>query len=97
MRRPRDGVHGILDGKRPSRPEDDRKLKKLEQKPVELKLALARPHLEEPYRMSPRPVPKPFGGEEILQLIKYWRKERKRQRRSERKVRQREKKGGRVR
>jgi len=84
-------------------PEDDEKLKKLEQKLVELKLVTApeldilcsasfRPHLEEPFHMRVMPCAKPFGGDEIFALVKHWRKENERLRQArKREVRQREK------
>ena len=64
-------------------PEDDVKLKKLEQKLVELKLVTTpslellcscsyRPHLEEPLHMHMLPAAKPFGAEKNACLIKYW-------------------------
>jgi len=80
---------GISMGNNLRTPEDDRKLKKLEQRLAELKFVTApkleilcsasfRPHLEEPSRMSMLPVPKPFGAPEIFRLAKYWREEHKR-------------------
>ena len=72
-------------------PEDDQKLKKLEQKLAELKFMISpmlenemlrsssfRPHLEEPSRMSKLPPAKPFGAGEIFRLTKYWREEHER-------------------
>jgi len=64
-------------------PEDDEKLKKLEQKLEELKLVTTpefeipcsstyRPHLEESLRMMVLPAPVPFGAEEILRVVEYW-------------------------
>jgi len=83
-------------------PEDDQKLKKLEQKLVELKFVTApklqvlcsstcRPHLEEPFHMNVKTPPGPFGGGEIFRLAKYWREEHKRRRQGELEARQREK------
>ena len=63
-------------------PEDDRKLKNLEQRLAELNLVLStpeleilcsstyRPHLEEPFRMTILDPPESFGGKEILDLVR---------------------------
>jgi len=65
-------------------PEDDEKLKKLEEKLVELKLVTTPelevlcscsfpPHFEEPYEMDRVPSPEPRNGSRILGLTAYWR------------------------
>jgi len=73
---------GVSMGDHVRTPEDDQKLKKLEQKLVELKLVTTPepeleilcsstypPHLEEPLHMRVLPLPEPFGGEEIIRLL----------------------------
>ena len=71
-------------GRKVRTPEADEKLKKLEEKLVELKLATAPkfevlcscsfpPHFEEPYEMDRVPSPEPRDGMRILELTEYWR------------------------
>jgi len=80
---------GISMGDNLRTPEDDQKLKKLEQALAELKLMTTtkleilcsssfRRHLEEPLHRHLLPTPKPIGAEEIFRLTEYWREEHKR-------------------
>ena len=91
-------------------PEDDEKLKKLEERLVELKLVNSTPilevlcsstylpHREEPLHMRMRSPPnRPSSGEDIIQRTKYWKEEHKRRRQSERKARRSEGEGARAR
>ena len=86
------GVHGDLHGSKNRTPEDDQKLKNLVQNLATLKFvstpelevlcsATYRPHLKEPFHIGLRPAPKSLSPGEILRLIKYWRRQSRREER----------------
>jgi len=75
-------------------PEDDQKLKDLEQKLVTLKFmstpeleilcsATYRPHLNEPFHIGLLPPPETFDPGDIVKLMKYWRRQCRREEKRE--------------
>ena len=83
---------GTFMGVKNRTPEDDQRLKDLEQNLVTPKLvstpelevlcsATFPPHLNEPLHISLRPAPKNFSPGEILRSIKYWKRQSRRKER----------------
>ena len=87
-----EGIHMGVDNRTP---EDDQKLKKLEENLARLKLMSTpkleilcsctyRPHLNEPFHIGLLPPPKTFNPGEILESIKYRRRQSRREHKRER-------------
>ena len=81
---------GISMGDNNRTPEDDQKLKNLEQILVTLELvstpkleilcsATYRPHLNEPFHIGLLPAPETFDPGDIVKLMKYWRRQCRRE------------------